>query len=380
MDSSEGTKPESKIRTKGAGIGAFGLIAGSAVLGATVAISVLRATQGGVETISTVSLLSFLFTAGLSVSAIVLAITAISLSRTAERTIAKKSEEMVAQTQAVLDRIESAVIRIGEEIADTVYDNFEMLAGEIQENLPSRDVLRADVTEAVERSLAEAMIVVEQQDPPGEPVVAREEVVPEALPEIVAEPVAVIPAPEPAVSEPVTDEMRERADKKYGEFKDIVLLGVANFPGVIARKIGEGQYRTEGDDLVDGVFVIQDEKVAVCTFCTNDIITDRFMGEHGDSFNVFLRSLVNEIKCGHFTRIFMVFDGKLTGTSPYAVALNGLSSRIDAETFACFELFEGSPDVIIPELTERVSQLMDTLRETEDDVPAISFRRQMMGA
>jgi len=380
MDSNEGTKPESKRRARGAGIGILGIIIGSAVLGAAAAISVLRATQGGVETISTVSLLSFLFTTGLSVSAIVLAITAISLSRTAERIITKKSEEVFAQTQAALDRIESAVIRSGGEIADTIYDNFEMLAEEIQENLPSRDVLRADVNDAVERSLAEAMIVVEQQDHSGEPVVVREEVIPDALPEIAAEPVAVIPLPEPAISEPVTDEMREKADKKYGEFKDIVLLGVANYPGVIARKIGEGQYRTEGDELVDGVFIIQDEKVAVCTFCTNDIITDRFIGEHGDSFNVFLCSLVNEIKCGHFTRIFMVFDGKLTGTSPYAVALNGLSSRIDAETFAGFELFEGSPDVIIPELTERVSQLMDTVRETDDDVPAISFRRQMTGS
>ena len=340
----------------------------------------LRATQGGIETISTVSLLGFLFTTGLSVSAIVLAITAISLSRTAERIIAKKSEEVVAQSQSAIDRMESSVIRIGEEIADTIYDNFEMLAEEIQENLPSRDVLRADVTEAVERSLAEAMIVVERPDQPEEPVVIREEVIPEALPEPVNEPVAVIPAPEPAISEPVTDEMREKADKKYGEFKDIVLLGVANYPGVIARKIGEGQYRTAGDELVDGVFVIQNEKVAVCTFCTNDSINDRFMGEHGDSFNVFLRSLVNELNCGHFTRVFMVFDGKLAGTSQYAAALNGLSSRIDTETFACFELFEGSPDVIIPELTERVSRLMDAVRETEEDVPAISFRRQMLGA
>ena len=380
MDSSEGTKPESKISARGTGIGILGIIAGSAVLGATVAISVLRATQGGIETISTVSLLGFLFTTGLSVSAIVLAITAISLSRTAERIIAKKSEEVVAQSQSAIDRMESSVIRIGEEIADTIYDNFEMLAEEIQENLPSRDVLRADVTEAVERSLAEAMIVVERPDQPEEPVVIREEVIPEALPEPVNEPVAVIPAPEPAISEPVTDEMREKADKKYGEFKDIVLLGVANYPGVIARKIGEGQYRTAGDELVDGVFVIQNEKVAVCTFCTNDSINDRFMGEHGDSFNVFLRSLVNELNCGHFTRVFMVFDGKLAGTSQYAAALNGLSSRIDTETFACFELFEGSPDVIIPELTERVSRLMDAVRETEEDVPAISFRRQMLGA
>jgi hypothetical protein len=201
------------------------------------------------------------------------------------------------------------------------------------------------------------------------------------------EPVTVEEKPEvvavcekPVVFDPVADELRDKADRKYGEFKDIVLLGISNYPGVIARKIGEGQYRTHGDELADGVFVIQNERVAVCTFCTNEIITERFMGESGDSFNVFLRSLVNELKCGHFTRIFLVFDGKLTNASLYANALNGLSSKIDSEAFACFELFEGSPDIVIPELTERVSQLMDAVCESpveEEEVQTLSFRRQI---
>ncbi|MFA6173580.1 MAG: hypothetical protein WC701_07805 [Kiritimatiellales bacterium] len=373
MDSGEKTK-----------VKILGIIIGSAVLGAAFAIPVLRAMQGGVETISTVSLLSFFFTAGLSVSAIVLAITAIFFSRTAERTIVKKSEEMsamqaamIAQSLAAIGRMESSAGRVGEKIAGTICDNFEMLAQEIQESRPPRDVLRADVTEA----LAEAGIAVEQQEKNDQPKVKA--VIAGKTFRVEPEPVAVIPAPELKISVPVTDEMREKADKKYGEFKDIVLLGVANYPGVIARKIGEGQYRTGGDELVDGVFVIRNEKVAVCTFCTNDIITDRFMGENGDSFNVFLRSLVNELKCGHFTRVFLVFDGKLSHASLYAKALNGLSSRIEAATFACFELFEGSPDIIIPELTERASRLMDAVRESaaaDEDVPDISFRRQMMGA
>lgn len=393
MDSGERNKPET-ARHKSVSVETLGIILGAAVLGATTAFSIIRAMQGGVETISITGLLSFLLMLGLSVAAIVLSIAAISLSRSTERTLAQKSEEMsamqnamVAQTVAAIERMESSVRRIGEEMADTLYDNFEMLAEDIQESLPSRDVLRADVTDAVERSMADAMIVVEQQE--EEPVqieeeaaVVKEEPVAEPEPEVAAEeevPVALIPEPEPPAPEPepVTDEIREKADKKYGEFKDIVLLGVANYPGVIARKIGEGHYRTDGDELVDGVFVIQNEKVAVCTFCTSDAIVDRFMGESGDSFNGFLRSLFNELKSGHFTRVFMVFDGQLTNTSLYATALNGLSGRIDTETFSRFELFEGSPATLIPELTERVSQLMDEpLAAEEEVVPDISFRHQ----
>lgn len=390
MDSGERKKQMNEAPRNSVTVETLGIILGSAVLGATAAFSILRAMQGGVEAVSTTALLSFLLMLGLCVAAIVLAMVAIALSRSAERAIAKKSEEMsalqvemVGRTVAAIERMESSVARVGEEIADTIYDNFEMLSEEIQESLPSRDVLRADVTEAVERSLAEAMIVLEEQ--PEEPVQiddAEAEPVAEPPPVEAAleeEPVAEEASePEPPAPEPVTDEAREKADKKYGEFKDIVLLGVANYPGVIARKIGEGQYRTEGDELVDGAFVIQNEKVAVCTFCTDSAIIDRFMGETGDSFNVFLRSLFNELRSGHFSRVFMVFDSRLTNTSPYAKALNAMGGRIDAETMSRFELFEGKPDIVIPELTERVSQLMEEApaESASEDVPDISFRRQ----
>ncbi len=384
MDLGERIKPEPTANSKSVSIETLGIILGSAILGATVAVSIFRAMQGGVETISMTGLLSFLFTLGLIVSAIVLSIIAISFSRTAERAVARKSEEigamqttMVTQTVTAINQMEASVKRIGKEIADTVCDNFETLAEGLQSKLPSRDDLRADITEAIERSLAEARIVLEQ---PKETMVATEKIDIVDVPPV-AEKISSVTVLQKA--EPVTDESREKADKKYSEFKDIVLLGVANYPGAVARKIGEGQYRTEGDDLVDGVYIINNEKVAVCTFCTNSVITDRFMGETGDSFNIFLRSLFNELKRGHFSRIFLVFDEKLTQTSPYALALNGLSGKIDSDSFARFELFEGSPSVIIPELTERVSQLMDMVREKsaeEEEVPELSFRRQMMGA
>ncbi|NOU36484.1 MAG: hypothetical protein HOO88_06910 [Kiritimatiellaceae bacterium] len=365
MDSGKRNEPEMTARGRIL-VGTPGIIFGSAVFGAVATVLVLRAMQGGVETISTTALLSFLLTMILSVVAMVLAVVAISVSRTAERAISQKSAEMNAMRMSI-ERVESSVLHIGEEIADSIYDNFEILSEELRESLLSHDMPCADMTGAVEQSSAQAVTIDEQQENQTQP---------EETGFVEENPVPVIPAL--PVSEPVTDGMREKADKKYGEFKDIVLLGVANYPGVISRKIGEGHYRTEGDELVDGVFVIQNEKVAVCTFCINDTIVDRFIGETGDSFNGFLRSLFNELKRGHFTRVFLVFDGQLTNTSLYAGALNGLSGRIDAETFSRYELFEGTPDIVIPELTERVSQLMEEPPAAEEEtVPELSFRRQV---
>lgn len=393
MDSGERIKPEVVVREKGVRIETLGVIIGSAILGAGAAVSILRATAGGVETISMTGLLTFLFTLGLICASIVLAIVAISMSRLAERAIGRKTDEVramhdavVARTGSAIERMEKSVMEISEQIsgqiADTLYSNFELLSEEIQEKLPSRDVLRADVIEAVERSLHDAMIVVEQDE---EPVDAKDAGIETAAPVEVAQaagPADFTEEEAPEAEAPVTEEMREKADKKYDEFKDIVLLGVANFPGVIARKIGEGHYRTEGDDLADGVFAVNNETVAVCTFCTSRIITDRFMGEQGDSFASFLKSLVNELKRNHFTRIVMAFDGALTDDSPYTVYLNDLSRSVSPETFSQFELFEGSPDILIPALTERVSQLMDEpsaedAPADEEEVPSISFRQRL---
>lgn len=360
-------KPEA-AKPKGIGIEVLGIILGSAVLGAVAGVSVLRAMQGGVETISTAGLLGFTLTTGLSVTAIILAISSMAHVRAAGRDLDVSQAALAAQTAAAIERMESSVRRIGGELSDTICGNFEILIGEVLENLPTRDILRADVSEAVERALADVRITVGKQAKVDEAPAAGPE------PEILIEEASVAVVPESS-----TDQMREKADKKYGEFKDIVLLGVANYPGVIARKVGEGQYRTEGDKLADGVFVIQNEKVAVCTFCTISAIADRFLGETGDSFIGFLKSLFNELKRGHFTRIFLVFDGQLTNTSLYAKALNGLSGRIDADTFSRFELFEGTPDIVIPELTERVSQLMEEKPAIEEDVPELSFHRQAGG-
>jgi hypothetical protein len=324
MDSAEKTKPEMMVRTKGIAVETLGLIAGSAVLGAAGAVLIMSAVQGSVETISTVGLLSFFLTSGLSVAAIVLAGVAVALSRTAGRAITGKSEEMSALQTAMI----------------------------------------AQIAAAIERSLTTAAIAAgRQEEEHGQPAETA----------VAAAGAADTAEPEP----PVSDERLEKADKKYGEFKDIVLLGIANYPGVIVSKTGEGHYRTDGGELVGGTFVINNEKVAVCTFCTGEAITERFSSEKSDGFIGLLYPLFNEIKRGHLTRVFLVFDSKLMSSSPYAKALNGLSGRIDAETFARFELFEGTPDAIIPELTERVSQLMEEKPEAEEDVPELSFRRQV---
>lgn len=347
MDSGGRAKPEAIERVQGVAVETIGIMIGSAILGAAAALFTCRMLRGGTETVSTLALLSFFLMMGLAVAAIVLSLVAISLSRTAERALNENAAAISAvQSAAVLERLR-------EELGRTRSGRYEM---------PAREVWIEDLTAAIDRALS----IREQYKGavPGEPdagIAAAEQ--PEA---------ALVDELPPAA---VTDEMRAMADKKYGEFKNIVLLGVANYPGVISRNVGEAAYRTAGDGLVDGAFIINRERVAVCTFGTSRVVTDRFRGERPERFEAVLRALVHELRVGHFTRVFMVFDGKLVAGSPYAKSLSALSSRIDKSLFACFELFEGSPDIIIPELTERVSQLMELPPGADHELPEASFGR-----
>ncbi len=401
MDSGERNQPDVIIQRKGIGVETLGLFLGAALLGAAAAVSILRMIEGGAETVSMTGLLTFLFTLGLVLAAMVLAVVAISLSRVAERSIERTAAAVRTAPAAapaavpvdeIVERLEASVQELGSSITNGIYGNFASLSEEIQQTLPTRDGLREDVTDAIEKTLADLRPVSAEPAAPTEDEQMRDEM-PVAVDEAERAPDQPVaerePDPEPPFSEEETasaaidesdHEAREQADKKYDEFKNIVLLGIANFPGVVARKIGEGHYRTEGDELVDGAFIANSETVAVCTFCLDETIADRFMGEQGDSFNGFLKSLLHELKKSHFSRVFFVFDRSLSDQSPYARALNEFSLGVNSETFSRFELFEGSADVVIPQLTERVSRLMeadDAAEDAGEPVPELSFRSRM---
>jgi hypothetical protein len=298
------SKPE---LIRGISFKTLGLVVGSAMAGAAGSLLLVRVSAGGVESFSVVGLLVFFAVAFLAGAAIALSITAISISRRAERMILERSEQVAAPAPAAdsTESFERTVRQLGRDMKASMDAELNLLKQELRE----------------ERVIAPAN---EAPLPPEEP--GQVEV--------------------------------DKAEKKYSDFKDIVLVGVANYPGVESHKVGEGHYRTEGDELVDGAFVLNRERVAVCAFATGELLIDRFLGQSGDSFSGFLDSLRNELKKGNFSRIFLVFDGMLNNSCPYAKALNRFSSRVPAEVFSRFELFEGSPEIVIPELTERVSQLM----------------------
>ncbi|QHI70426.1 hypothetical protein [Tichowtungia aerotolerans] len=372
MDSGERSKFDSTARPGSVAYKTLGLVIGSAIIGSAVTVLFLRIAEGGAETFSTASLMGFFFMVVLATSATALALSAISLSRAAERTMNQKSREIsemqvqvATQAAKTMGLLEESALLVGEEIVKSVCERFDMFRDDIRTELPRREVIRTDVTEAVKQALS-AIHVASSEKP------VKERVEPSTA--------VVVEKPPPEKPEMSPEEAEEMADKKYGDFKDIVLLGIANYPGVIARKIGEGHYRTEGDELADGAFTIKHDSVAVCTFATGDVMESRFLGKTGDSFSDFLKSLFNELKKKHFTRVFFVFDGVLTNVSPYSKALNAFRSCIDAGTFAQFELFEGSPETVIPELTERVSQLMALEAEQEMDAPPLSFREQMLAS
>jgi hypothetical protein len=258
-------------------------IAGSGVIGTAAVLLILQLKPDRSEIFSTAALLGFLFILPLVVAAITLTLTAMSLCRLAERTLAGKAEEL----RLICERLETLA---------------------------------------------------------GKPCAEEK----------------------PAVQAPASEGIREKAVKKYGEFRDIILLGVANFPGVLLSRNSEG-WQASDRSPADGIFEMKSERVAVCTFSCADLLRVLFLGPDGDRFYSLLRSFHSRLNTKEITRVFLVFDGKLNSTSPFSAALTELSTRIDAGIFTRFEIFEGSPDIVIPRLTERISLLMDAGRETPEE-------------
>lgn len=221
---------------------------------------------------STLDLINFIFSIALSASSIVLAITAIILGKSSEQAIIKQSieskdlqNEISTKTIEVLSRIESST-GINEKRIDDISRKIADLprhTGANREN-EIREIMRRDLLPVHGNS---------------QRVKDREKL------------------------------MIEEKKKEEG-FKNAILTGIANIEKVIAEKIGEGEFDRSGNELVDGVFSLNEKKFSISTFYIeeSDGIFDLF---DEDTFRDYFLSLSRELSSGTFSKAFFCFNKKI---------------------------------------------------------------------
>lgn len=292
------------------------------IAGAVVVLLVENHVEGGGITFSTVSLIGFLFGIVLSGASTVLAIAAISLGKASEQAMIERSDqsirlqnEVFVKTTDALSRIESSTGVTEKRIEDIVAGRAGTLSHRLAEALGSAEFERAKDPKALEKRIRESLLAELGSPADGDPKAQAD-----------------------AAARRATEM------KAYREFQTAVLLRLANSKELVAEKIGDGRFDSAGDNLVDGVFTVGDQRVGVCAFGLRNSLGLR------PSFGSLMMKLIGELGNNTFTRVVLAFDGKLVEKDPYRRAMEKALAVAKSELGARIQVLDGDKNTVLNQI------------------------------
>ena len=320
--------PEQSWRedTRGVPYRVLGATAAAFILGSATVLLLQNAARAENLTFSTVGLLTFLFSIALASASIVLSVTAIGLGRASEQAMIARSDDSIRLQNEIFVRTTDALQRIQSSTGVTekrIEDIISGRAGAISQRVAERAVTDQLITgrgrKQLERELTDSIR--------GELTAAVER-------EVTG-----------AGRERAEGAAEERAEERarYREFKQAVLIQVANTPGAVTEMMGDGSYGVLGDDLVDGVFSVGGLRVGISTFITNSsLYTDYWQLGFAD----YLRSLTQEVAEGTFAEVFLAFDGDVSSEDGFGAKFQSCVSLVRNELAERLHIVSGTPEQI----------------------------------
>jgi len=285
-DLSERLLPESKKQSYKISYATLSIILLSFLGGVITTFVVRNATASETITFSTTSLVSFLFGIALSAASTVLAIVAIALGKSSEQVMIERSDrsirvqnEVFIRTTEVLSRIESSTGVTEKRIEDIISGRAGAISHRIAERLVEDRSISPRSRQSIEEEIKQSFL--------NEFSVPDTEIMEEAR------------------------RKRAEARDQYHKFQNSVLLTIANTPSIEVLKIGSGSYGKTGEELVDGLFKVNEVNVAASAFPTIET------PDHIGNFGQYLIDISKEISNGTFSWMFLVFDNDLNDDSDY---------------------------------------------------------------
>lgn len=302
--------------------GQLGGIVLALIAGVVITLICQNVTKSENISFSTVSLVTFLFSIALVGASIVLAITAIALGKASERAMIERSDESIRlqnevflKTTDALQRIESSTGVTEKRIEDMISGRAGIISQEVAERALSDKLVsgptRKQLEEEIRRSIMKEFSTATKKIP-----------------------------------KKFEDEQFKKFDEAnmdYRKFQETILLGLANSTNLKAEKIGDGNYKSSKEGLVDGVFVSDGLKFAVSTFPTKEILKDGFL--HG--FSAFIERLIHEISQGTFAGVFLAFDDGLTEDSEFNKQFKQAKTLFREDIADKLFMVSGSPEEMI---------------------------------
>lgn len=304
-------------------------VALSVVAGAVVALLLRNALEGDSINFTTTGLLTILFGVALSAASIVLAIAAISLGRGSERAMTRRSDESIriqnevfAKTIEALARIESSTGVTEKRIEDIISGRAGAISDKIADTILADRGLQPNTRADIEREIRESLMAeISHPTPPKQPDEVREE-----------------------------KRKVEEQQKRYKDFKDAALLGVASLPNVQALKLGDGQFEGTGLQLVDALFKSDGGPFTISTFGADSDWTGN--SRSATLLNTYIRSLAAEIAKGTFARCFLVFDRDEDDEPEFDSLLDNFRSIAKEDLASRFTTVTGRPEHVLETLAK----------------------------
>lgn len=320
----------------------LGAVLGAFVLGSATVLFWQNAAGGENLTFSTVGLLTFLFSIALASTSIVLSVTAIGLGKASEQAMIARSDESIrlqndifVRTTDALQRIESSTGVTEKRLEDVISGRAGLISQRVAQRAVSDKLITDRARKQLERELTDSIR--------GELSDTIEREVTEAG----------------GKSSQRAAQERAELRARYLEFKQAVLLQMANTAGVRSEKFGDGAYGASGGGLVDGVFSVDGLRVGISTF----LIHPSFAEDWLQGFTDYVRRLAQEVAEGRFAHVFLAFDGDVSSEDGFGAQFRSCVGLMRDELAEKLHLVSGTPEQI-------QSRIIDALGPRQSEVPS----------
>lgn len=265
----------------------------------------------------TIGLIGFLISILFGGASIVLAITAINLGKSSEEIMITRSEKSIElqndvyiKTTEALKRIESSTgvteKRIEDIIAGRVGDIANRLVDDKLVVSKDRERLENELRKSLSKEFSEDDIKKREEDRKKE----------------------------------------EESRKEYQKYKDSVLLSMANNSKTKALRISEGTFETEGENLVDAIFQINEKKVGICVFYNAPLYQRVF----GSGIDHFINNLAEEISNNTFNKVYLVFNEESNMMDNFVEEISKIKKVYKENIANEILIISGLPDMIVDKI------------------------------
>ncbi len=300
----------------------------SFILGAITALLLVKMSTNDLESFTVTELVSFIFGIALSSASTVLAIVAISLGKASEQAMIERSDnsiqlqnELFVRTTDALQKIQSSTGVTEKRIEDIIAGRSGNITEKIYESLLEKGGRKlARDRDSVERSIRQGLKEGLRFDPTN-------------------------------LIEPEKIQKQEEASKLYDKFQNEILVEISNLPNTQTIKLENGNFQGSGDELVDAIFTVGQEKIGVSV-----ISNSRALGMW-KNVDTYLDDLVPELLENNFSQIFLVFTENLDSDNELKSVIQKFNRKTREEFSSRFQYFSGDVKEVINLIREKIENI-----------------------